>query len=95
MNVFDMRRALWHLKEADWFQNVKGFLIGRPMHFNEPMMGLDQYEAVRGVLDEFDVPVLMDLDIGHMAPMMPLINGSVAHVTAGENSIRIEMEKRA
>lgn len=95
LNVFDMRRALWHLKEADWFQNVKGFLIGRPMHFNEPMMGLDQYEAVRGVLDEFDVPVLMDLDIGHMAPMMPLINGSVAHVTAGENSIRIEMEKRA
>ena len=50
---------------------------------------------MRGVLDEFDVPVLMDLDIGHMAPMMPLINGSVAHVTAGENSIRIEMEKRA
>ena len=95
LNVFDMRRALWHLKEADWFQNVKGFLIGRPMHFNEPMMGLGQYEAVRGVLDEFDVPVLMDLDIGHMAPMMPLINGSVAHVTAGENSIRIEMEKRA
>lgn len=55
LNVMDMRRSLWHLKEAGWFQYVKGFLIGRPARYDEPMMGLDQYEAVYGVLEEYGV----------------------------------------
>ena len=92
LNVMDMRRALWHLKEADWFNHVKGFLIGRPMHFDEPMMGLDQYQAVLGVLEEFGVPIVMDLDIGHLAPMMPLINGAMAEVVTKGNEFTIKME---
>ncbi|MCR5690687.1 MAG: LD-carboxypeptidase [Eubacterium sp.] len=92
LNVMDIRRALWHMKEADWFTNVKGFLIGRPMVFDQPMMGLDQYQAVTGILDEFNVPILMDLDIGHLSPRMPLVNGAMTKVVAGENQIKISMD---
>jgi len=33
----------------------------------------------------------MDVDLGHRPPMMPLVVGSLAKVTAAENSIRVEM----
>lgn len=94
LNVFSIRRALWNMKEAGWFRHVKAFLIGRPMHYNEPMMGLDQYDAVTGILKDFNVPVYMDLDIGHTAPMMPLICGSYASVCGVGNQFTIEMEVR-
>lgn len=92
LNTMEIRRSLWNLKEAGWFKHVKGFLIGRPRIFGEPVLGLDQYEAVTGILGEFGVPILMDLDIGHVAPMMPLITGAVATVEAKEAAMQIRME---
>lgn len=76
LNVMGIRRALWQLKHADWFKYVKCFLIGRPLHFGEELFGLNQYDAVTAVLGEYNVPVVMDLDIGHLPPMMPLISGA-------------------
>ncbi len=94
LNVMDMRRALWNLREAGWFAHAKGFLIGRPMHFDEPLMGLDRHQAVLGILEEFHVPVIMDLDIGHMAPMMPLVCGSFATANVQGGQFGIQMELR-
>lgn len=94
LNVMDMRRSLWNLREAGWFEQVKGFLFGRPEHYREPMLGLDQYEAVTGVLKEFDVPVIMDLDIGHLPPMMPLVCGSYATAENIGNEFHIKMEMK-
>ena len=34
----------------------------------------------------------MDLDIGHLPPMMPLVCGSVAEANVKDNSITIDME---
>lgn len=92
LNVMSIRRTFWNMKYAGWFKNVKGFMIGRPMHYNEPMMGLDQYSAVTEILKEFDVPVIMDLDIGHLPPMMPIISGAKATVTAKGNNITVDYD---
>ena len=92
LNVMEIRRCLWNLKEAGWFRYVKGFLIRRPMHFHEPMMGLDQYEAVTGILGDLGVPIIMDLDIGHLAPMMPIICGSYGTVKVNQGEFQITME---
>ena len=81
LNPMGIRRALWQLKEAGWFQHVKGFLIGRPLCFGEEFLGLDQYEAVYGVLGEYHVPVVMDVDLGHLPPSMPVISGGMAEVS--------------
>ena len=40
LNVFGIRRAIWQMIHAGWFEHVKGFLIGRPLHFGEEMIGL-------------------------------------------------------
>ena len=84
LNVFGIRRALWQLRNAGWFRNVRGFLIGRPLCYGQEMMGLDQYRAVIDVIGDFGVPIVMDADIGHLAPHMPLLLGSHASVTAAE-----------
>ena len=92
LNVMSIRRALWQLSHAGWFQHVKGFLVGRPLCHGENLMGLDQYEAVTGILGKYGVPIIMDADIGHIAPMMPLICGSYGKVEADEKQIEVKME---
>lgn len=91
LNVFAIRRAMWQMEEAGWFQYVKGFLIGRPMCFGQEMMGLDTYNAVLEVAGRKGVPVIMDVDLGHLAPMMPVVVGSVADVKVLGNDISIQM----
>lgn len=93
LNVFSIRRAMWQMEHAGWFRNVRGFLIGRPLN-GEAMFQLDAYEAVLAMASKHQVPVIMDLDIGHVAPMMPLIVGSMAKVSVLGNDIEIEMEYR-
>ena len=92
MNVFSIRRAMWQMEEAGWFQYVKGFLIGRPLCFGQEMIGLDAYEAVLEVAGRKGVPVIMEVDLGHLPPMMPLVVGSLANVSVQENDIKIQME---
>ena len=92
LNVMSIRRALWQLEHSGWFQYVKGFLIGRPLCFGQEMMGLDHYTAVTGILGKYNVPIIMDADVGHFAPMMPLICGSHADITVEGNEIQIRMK---
>lgn len=92
LNVFSIRRAMWQMEQAGWFEHTKAFLFGRP-RVGEEMMGLDEYAAVMKVAEKYHVPVICDLDIGHLPPMMPLIVGSMAQVEAFENHFSISMEE--
>ena len=87
LNVMDIRRSLWQLEHAGWFQHVRGFLFGRPLCHGEELFGLNQYRAVTDILGKYHVPILMDLDIGHIPPMMPIINGAYAEVETRGNDI--------
>lgn len=88
LNVFAIRRAMWQMEEAGWFQYVKGFLVGRPAN-GEPIINLDEYNAVLEVAGRKNVPVIMDVDLGHRPPMMPLVVGSLAEVTVMGNSVTV------
>ncbi len=92
LNMLGIRRALWQLDHAGWFQHTRGFIFGRPYFHGEELMGMDQYNAVTGILEKYNVPIIMDADIGHIPPMMPLICGSYATVKADAANIEIKME---
>ena len=92
LSVMDMRRVMWKLDRAGWFKCAKGFIIGRPYRYGEEFMGLNQYSAILGVVEKYNVPVIMDADIGHLPPMMPLVTGSLATVTYENNNLRVNME---
>lgn len=91
LNVFSIRRAMWQMEQAGWFEGVKGFLIGRPRN-GAPMMNLDAHEAVLEVAGRYGVPVVMDVDLGHMPPMMPVIVGSLGTVSVSGNSMELRMK---
>ena len=94
LNVFGIRRAMWQMEQAGWFEHASGFLIGRPLCFGQELMGLDAYQAVLEIASRHNVPVIMDVDLGHIAPMMPIMVGSVGHVSVRGNNIRIGMEMK-
>lgn len=92
LNVMSIRRAIWQLEHSGWFKYTKGFLIGRPLCMGQEMMGLNHYTAVTGVLAKYNVPIIMDADVGHFAPMMPLVCGSYTTITVNDNNIQLEMK---
>ncbi len=90
LNPMSIRRGLWQLRQAGWFDTATGFLIGRPLHFSEDYMGVDRIGAVLDVLGDMGLPILLDLDIGHVHPRMPLIAGAVGKVVSSPEAFRME-----
>ena len=58
----------------------------------EEMFGIDHRQALSSLLREFNVPIIMDLDIGHMSPMMPVVCGSMADVSFDGSSFTISYD---
>lgn len=92
LDPLSIRRSLWQLAEAGWFDTAKGFIIGRPLHFDEEILGMDRINAVTGILECFGVPVILDADLGHLPPSMPLISGAFADVSAGDGGMSVRMK---
>ena len=91
LNVMAVRRALWQLEHAGWFEHAKGFIVGRPLSYGQEIMGLDHHAAVTGILGKYGLPIIMDADFGHLPPAMPLICGSMASVDLDGQALNIEM----
>ena len=88
LNVFSVRRALWQLREAGWFNTAAGFIIGRLLNPAE-MFGLDRFRAVTDVLSPLNVPIIMDADVGHVPPMLPFANGLCADIVLSGNDFTL------
>lgn len=92
-NVMTIRRALWNLDRAGWFENAKGFIIGRPLTaFGEESWGITALEAVTAILGKYNVPIIQDADFGHLNPTMPIISGSHAKVKVVDGNITMKYE---
>ena len=92
LNPMSIRRSLWQLANAGWFDTAKGFIIGRPYHFYEEMLGMDRMNAVTGILEKYNVPIVMDTDLGHLPPAMPLISGACADVCEVHGKLVVAMK---
>ncbi len=90
LNVVSVKRTLLQLERAGWFNNVSGFIFGRPLN-TDTLYGISQYTCITDILAKYNVPIIMDTDIGHLKPMIPIICGSYANISATEENIEIEM----
>lgn len=73
----ELYRKLWQMKECGWFNNAKGFLIGRTYAIKE--IGDFTYEdAILKSIGKLNVPIIYDVDLGHTEPQFVLVNGSLA-----------------
>ncbi len=88
LTPMDIRRSIWNLREAGWFENARGFVFGRPRtSWKKNMLGADQYNAATEVLGEMGVPVVMDAEIGHIDPMLPVVMGAMADISVKDNNL--------
>ena len=69
----------------------KSVLMAIVPGLGQELMGVNEINAVTGVLGELGVPLVLNADIGHIDPAMPLIIGSNAEVTVKGNDIKIDM----
>ncbi len=91
LSVLEQCRCIWKLKNAGWFENAKGFLIGRPLN-KEPVFDCTYTECNLEHLKDFNVPVVIDLDIGHTAPTWYIVNGAIANFEMKNNIANINFE---
>ncbi len=92
-NPLDLYRLLWQMKESGWFQNSNGFLIGRTRALKE-VEDFTYLDALHKVFDDLNVPVIYDVDIGHLMPTITIINGSLGTFKYKNHKGILIMEKK-
>lgn len=75
----DTTRRLLGLRYAGWFDAATAVLVGRTSGRDLP--GWTQHDAARHALGGLGIPVLVDVDCGHVPPHLSLVNGALATVT--------------
>lgn len=83
----DFYLSLFQLKEAGWFENIGGVIVGRVL-FPKSYTSMTYEKALKKIFK--DIPIIMEADIGHVAPKMTLINGSIVEIKSnnGKGSIQ-------
>ncbi|WP_033542454.1 S66 family peptidase [Planococcus sp. CAU13] len=79
MSVADLKRSLTQMKYAGWFENCSGILFGRSPA-NHPTEGYTAEKMYSDLEKELGIPVVYDVDCGHMPPQIIFVNGAFAEV---------------
>lgn len=74
-------RMLHHLRLAGWFDHANAVLVGRSA--GPPSGDFSQHDALVHALGDLPIPVLYDLDLGHIPPQLAIVNGALGTVALG------------
>lgn len=80
-NTAQYARALHQLKLAGWFRRANAVLIGRTAA--KSVEGFTQRDALLNALGDLAIPVIYDMDIGHLPPQLMLVNAANATLRFG------------
>ena len=86
----DIIRIIWQLKEAGWFKYTNGILFGRLIE-EKSFLNISFPDALKQSLEELNIPVIYNTDIGHVPPRLTLINGSIAEFNYNNHNGYIKM----
>jgi muramoyltetrapeptide carboxypeptidase LdcA involved in peptidoglycan recycling len=72
-------RLFHHVRLAGWLDAASAVLIGRTP--GPDTAGFTQHDALLSAFGDLDVPVVYDVDVGHLPPQLALVNGALATLT--------------
>ena len=75
-NPISLYRLLWQMKENNWFKNTTGVIIGRT-RAKKKIGDFSYLDALHKIFDNLNIPVIYDIDLGHVMPSFSIINGSL------------------
>ena len=92
MSVADFYRTLWQMREAGWFKNANGILIGRT-RAKESMKDFSYEDVLHSAFDVLNIPVIYDIDVGHVELQWTMINGAFANFEYAKEKGKIKIKK--
>jgi muramoyltetrapeptide carboxypeptidase LdcA involved in peptidoglycan recycling len=72
------------MKQAGWFSNVNGIIVGRVMYPSGYYDDFTYQDALKKIFGE-EIPIIFNADIGHVCPKMTMINGSMVDIFCEDN----------
>lgn len=72
-------RTLWRMRNMGLFDNCKGIIFGRPLMVRADY-DISYEQSILDALEGLDFPIVSGVDIGHLAPQIPIISGSILEV---------------
>ncbi|MFJ8077136.1 S66 peptidase family protein [Streptomyces sp. NPDC096176] len=86
-DAFSICRNLHGMRLAGFFDEANAVLVGRTPAPDAD--SLTQHEAVLDALGPLNVPIIADVECGHVAPYLPLVNGARGRVvlTSSRNEL--------
>ncbi|TCI60607.1 MULTISPECIES: S66 peptidase family protein [unclassified Exiguobacterium] len=79
MDVPALKRTLLQMKWAGWFDHTTGILFGRS-DAQPPVQGYTAEDVYAELQELLNVPIIYDIDCGHVPPQLTLINGAHASI---------------
>jgi len=83
LSTTDLRRSLVQMKLAGWFRHCSGIMFGRSPA-NQPVDGYTAEDLYNELSGELQIPVIYDIDCGHVPPQITFINGAYAEIEVKE-----------
>jgi muramoyltetrapeptide carboxypeptidase len=77
-NAFSICRYLHGMRLAGFFDGASAVLVGRTSAPDSPTLSQD--EAVLDALDALNIPIIADVECGHVPPQLPIVNGALGRV---------------
>ncbi|MFD3891326.1 S66 family peptidase [Streptomyces cellulosae] len=77
-DAFTVCRNLHGMRLAGFFEGANAILVGRTAAPDS--RSLTQHEAVLDALGSLNVPIIADVECGHVPPYMPIVNGAYGRV---------------
>lgn len=83
LSTVDLRRSLVQMKLAGWFDHCSGLLFGRSAA-NQPISNYTVEDIYNELYEELQIPIIYDIDCGHLPPQITFINGAHAEVEVND-----------
>ena len=81
------------MQNMNYFKYCKGIIFGRSATVSS-YYDISFKDAINHSLEELNIPIIINTDLGHVSPRMTIINGAIANIKSkdGKGSIKFKLE---
>lgn len=93
MSTPEVYRTLWQMKNAGYFKYCTAIVFGRPLFIREDYE-TNFNDTVKEALQDLEIPIICDADIGHVKPQLAIVNGAILEITSqnGKGTVKTILE---